>query len=82
MARALLVSFDRKFKASLANLKLDPLLYERYVDDTNLTCRAIPRGLVLEENARRQLELVVEAVRARSREERERRSDERTADLY
>ena len=82
LARAVMINFDSKFKASLSKLKLEPLLSERYVDDQNMATKAIPRGMVLQEDAREQLELVVDPIKARSKEERERKSDARTADLY
>ena len=67
---------------ALSKLSLDPVLLQRYVDDVNAGAQAVPKGMVLQKYSTGELELVLDIQKARSREERDRARDERTAHLY
>ena len=81
-ARIVLMKFDERFKVALSKLSLDPVLLQRYVDDVNAGVQAVPKGMVLQKSSTGELELVLDIQKARSREERDRARDERTAHLY
>ena len=58
------------------------MLLKRYADNVNSGATAVPKGVVLQKFPTGGLELVLDIQKARSREERDRARDERTATLY
>ena len=57
-------------------------MMKRYVDDKNMAARATPKGMVLQKKENGDLELVIDVLKARSKGEKEREKDDRTANLY
>ena len=44
IARLILIWFDKKFLTLLSTLGIIVLIYVRYIDDINLSCKQIPKG--------------------------------------
>ena len=76
------MQFDAKYRKTLIKLGLEPVMMKRYVDDKNMAARATPKGMVLQKKENGDLELVIDVLKARSKGEKEREKDDRTANLY